>query len=428
MAVRPRSSGTLESLDPALLIGESEPMTSDDASLTVDPPVRVALVGTRGWGEVHLAEITSLQSAGRVRLVGVVDVREPDPVAADENRAPWFPTLGALLDGLSGTQKPEIVVIATPIPTHAPLAREALSAGCDVLLEKPPVTSLAEHRELVAAAARADRSVQVGFQAHGGEGIARLRRIVTGEELGPVRAVTAYGAWSRDRAYYARSPWAGRRRMNGARVADGVSTNPLAHGIHAALAVAGIEGMSGIARVVTELRHAHDIEADDTTFLRIDPPAEGVPPVLAALTTAGPAHPDPWIEVVAEHGRARLYYTADRAEITGDDGAVQEESYERSSLLENLIEHARDRSVPLISDLASTEAFSTVLEATQAVPDPRPIAPEHVTWTGEGSTARPIVRDIEHWLEQALAEGRPFSQIGAPWADAEAIVEWAPPR
>ena len=45
----------------------------------------------------------------------------------------------------------EAVVIATPVPTHYALAKQALEAGKHVLVEKPPAMKGAEMDELVRA-------------------------------------------------------------------------------------------------------------------------------------------------------------------------------------------------------------------------------------------------------------------------------------
>ncbi|MFE5775639.1 Gfo/Idh/MocA family protein [Brachybacterium sp. NPDC056505] len=401
----------------------------------------LALIGTRGFGAVHLRQMAPLRESGRIRLVGVVDVAEPEPGIG----APWFPSLAALLEGAD--QAPEVLIIATPITTHADLAREGLAAGCHLYLEKPPVPSLVDHEDLLRAAGEAGRVVQVGFQARGGGGAARMRELLASGALGEVRSVDAFGAWMRDRAYYARSPWAGRRRMDGRRVADGVATNPLAHAVDLALQIAGISRTSDIARITTELRRAHDIEADDTTYLRVDPAGPGSF-VQAALVTTAPSQGDPWIEIRGEKGRARLEYTTDRLELVDASGVRTQESLDRRDLLVDLLDHLdrldhrdgpdhrdgrEDSSAPLLSPLESTEAFTTVLEATQSGPDPRPIGPEHVTWVGEGEAAHPVVRDVEDWMGRALHAGAPFSRIGAPFADPDAVHETtasalAPPR
>src|SRR5690625_2219253 len=238
--------------------------------MTATAPVRIALIGTRGYGKTHLQNLERLTAAGLAELIGVVDIAEP----LEQLRGIWHRDLAALL-AAHAQAPPEVVIIATPIDTHVPLARQALAAGCHVYLEKPPVPALEDHWSLLEAAEAADRAVQVGFQARGGAGVDALREQLRSGALGPVESVRVHGAWTRDRAYYQRSPWAGRRRLEGRRVADGVATNPLAHGVHAGLVIAGIDRIEDIAAITTELRRAHDIEADDTTFLRIDPAGPG---------------------------------------------------------------------------------------------------------------------------------------------------------
>ena len=384
-------------------------------------PVRVALVGTRGFGRVHLENLARLTSAGLAELVGVVDVVDPPAELATIHHR----SLEELLAALPGDRAPEVVIIATPIDTHVPLATAALATGCHVYLEKPPVPELGELRTLQEAAEAAGRSVQVGFQARGGEGVDALIDLVATGQLGEIRSVRAYGAWRRDRAYYQRSRWAGKRRLEGRRVADGVATNPLAHAVHAALAIAGLTRIEDVAAVTTELRRAHDIEADDTTFLRIDPTGTG-PAVVCALTTTAPAQSSPWVEISGPRGSHRLYYTEDRSVRTSADGAREELTHERVDLMENLIAHVRDRQVPLLSSLASTGVFSAVLEAIQTVPDPLPIE-TGVTWRGEGAAAHPVVEHIEETLQAALTAGRPFSELGVSWAREDAVHRWTPP-
>lgn len=400
------------------------------AESTAALPVRVALIGTRGFGRVHLENLERLREAGRAELIGVVDLHEPPA----EVQGIWHRDLAALLAAHVGAP-PEVVVIATPIDTHLPLALQALEAGAHVYLEKPPVPALADHAVLEQAAEAAGRVVQIGFQARGGAGVDALRELVAAGELGEIDTVRVHGAWSRDRAYYRRSPWAGRRRLGGRRVADGVATNPLAHAVHAGLVIAGIDRLEDIAAVTTELRRAHDdIEADDTAFVRIDPVPSGEDTgasrprlsVVCALTTTAPVQAAPWIEVVGPRGTARLSYTEDVLRRTDPDGTVTETRHERTDLVENLLAHMRDPEVPLLCPLPATAPFSAVLEAIQSAPDPAPIAPEHVTWLGEGEAARPVVNGIEEALTAALETGAPFSRSGAAWAREDAIATWRP--
>ena len=389
--------------------------------MTATAPVRIALIGTRGYGKTHLQNLERLTAAGLAELIGVVDIAEP----LEQLRGIWHRDLAALL-AAHAQAPPEVVIIATPIDTHVPLARQALAAGCHVYLEKPPVPALEDHWSLLEAAEAADRAVQVGFQARGGAGVDALREQLRSGALGPVESVRVHGAWTRDRAYYQRSPWAGRRRLEGRRVADGVATNPLAHGVHAGLVIAGIDRIEDIAAITTELRRAHDIEADDTTFLRIDPAGPGAA-VLCALTTTAPVQRPPWVEISGPGGTWRLSYTEDLSWRTGPDGELTEHRHSRTDLVENLLTHVRDPQTALLSPLEASGAFSAVLEAIQSAPDPTVIDPEHVTWIGEGQAAHPVVDDIGDALHTALETGTAFSRNGVSWACADAITTWRPP-
>ena len=51
----------------------------------------------------------------------------------------------------------ELIVIATPNDSHAPLARAALSAGRHVVIDKPFTLDMTEARELISLAERQSR-------------------------------------------------------------------------------------------------------------------------------------------------------------------------------------------------------------------------------------------------------------------------------
>ena len=56
----------------------------------------------------------------------------------------------------------DAVVIATPVPTHYALAKQALEAGKHVLVEKPPAMKGSEMDELVTLAAERDLVLMPG--------------------------------------------------------------------------------------------------------------------------------------------------------------------------------------------------------------------------------------------------------------------------
>ncbi|HHU39427.1 MAG TPA: Gfo/Idh/MocA family oxidoreductase [Propionibacterium sp.] len=374
----------------------------------------VAQVGVRGFGRIHLERIDRLVDLGRITLAATADPGGPP----DGRDVPWYEDLGQLLP----RHDVDIVSIATPIGTHAALSTAAMRAGAHVMLEKPPVASLTEFWRLLRTVKETGRAVQVGFQSLGSAGVARMRELLMDGTLGEVTAINARGAWVRDRAYYGRAAWAGKRTVRGERVADGVATNPLAHAIATALAIARTTGIDDLVTVTTEMYHAHDIEADDTSFVRIDL-ADG-PPICAALTLCATEQVPPTVSLVGTRGTAEFSYTTDELTLTVD-GTSTHEAFGRTDLLENLVDHL-STGQPLLVPLDETVGFTCVLEATQDRSAPRGITPHHVTWVGEDDGAHPVVAGIEHWLDEALRTQRGFAAAGAPWADAAAVETWYP--
>lgn len=118
---------------------------------------KIALVGAGYWGPKLLRNLVGL--VGGERVV-VVDRSLP----RIEAMAIEYPTIGAhlTLEAALENEPVEAVIVATPVGTHADLARQALAAGCHVLVEKPLTDSTASAAELVALSAEARRALMVG--------------------------------------------------------------------------------------------------------------------------------------------------------------------------------------------------------------------------------------------------------------------------
>ncbi|NEA34568.1 Gfo/Idh/MocA family oxidoreductase [Streptomyces sp. SID13031] len=371
-------------------------MTGPSASLP-----RVAVVGVHGHGASHVHQAAKLAAAGRCRLVALVDPRPPTPDQLAGQDLNVYPDLPALLQA----EQVDLVVISTPIHTHAPLAELALRAGADVLLEKPPVASMGEFERLTRVLEETGRSCQVGFQAQGSGAVLALAAMVADGALGEIRGIGATGTWVRKQAYWQRARWAGRRTLDGVPVVDGVVTNAFAHSVAAALLVDGSGRAEEVREVETELYRANPIEADDTSTVRIRT-TRGTS-ILAAFTLCAAGDSPPRVTVYGSDGHAVLRYMSDELEVGGTTT-----QYDRDDLLENLLDHRRD-GVPLLSPLTETGGFTRVLDAIRSAPAPRPISAD---WEGSGDERHPVVPGVEKWIEQAAERQALFSELGAPWA------------
>jgi len=83
----------------------------------------------------------------------------------------------------------DAVVIATPVPTHYPLAKRALEAGKHVFVEKPPAMRAVEMDELVQLAADGDRVLMPGHLLLYHPAVLKLKELVASGELGDVLCV-----------------------------------------------------------------------------------------------------------------------------------------------------------------------------------------------------------------------------------------------
>ncbi|HEU4668016.1 MAG TPA: Gfo/Idh/MocA family oxidoreductase [Arthrobacter sp.] len=369
---------------------------------------RVALVGVHGFGTHHLRNLERLQAGGAVELLAVADPQPPETGSLPPSAA-VYPGLAELL---AATPELDLVIVATPIQTHAPLALAALRTDADLYLEKPPVASLADFNRLCEAASASGRSVQIGFQSLGSHALHAMEDLLAAGTIGTLQGISATGRWVRDLAYYKRSRWAGKRSIGGVDVVDGVATNPLAHAVATALRIAGARTTADLVSVETELYRANDIESDDTSVIRIRT-SSGLP-ITCALTICASGSVEPYVTLQGSTGTAVFHYTEDRLTLTTASG-TSEETYGREDLTENILAH-RNGGTPLISPLLDSGAFMLVLEAIRTAPPPTAIADAHVRWEGDGDAAHAVVIDIESALECAGRQHATFSELGIPWA------------
>jgi predicted dehydrogenase len=129
--------------------------------LQAENPISVAVVGVGVFGRNHARVYKELEREGEaVRLVGVVDpnVERADAVAREfDCRA-----FGSVEQMLTTHSEIRAASVAAPTVNHLEVGRALMSAGVDVLIEKPLAASLAETDELVRIAATKKSVVQVG--------------------------------------------------------------------------------------------------------------------------------------------------------------------------------------------------------------------------------------------------------------------------
>ena len=144
--------------------------------------VRVGQAGLGEWGR-NLAR----NFADLAELAWLCDPAngKQDEYHARYPQARWADDFGEMLED------PELdaVVIATPVPTHFELAKQALEAGKHVFVEKPPAMKAPEIDELVTLAGERDLVLMPGHLLLYHPGVQKLKELVDTGELGDVLCV-----------------------------------------------------------------------------------------------------------------------------------------------------------------------------------------------------------------------------------------------
>jgi predicted dehydrogenase len=145
---------------------------------------RVGVVGLGYWGPNLARNFDRLPDA---ELAWLCDASGD----ALERLARAFPSARttASLEDLLGDESLDAVALATPVSTHAELARRVLEAGKNCFVEKPLGQSVEEAERVVGSAREAGRVLMVGHLLEYHPGVKRMSDLIEAGELGDVRYI-----------------------------------------------------------------------------------------------------------------------------------------------------------------------------------------------------------------------------------------------
>ncbi|MGH2370077.1 MAG: Gfo/Idh/MocA family protein, partial [Chloroflexota bacterium] len=139
---------------------------------------RIAIVGAGRRGIAHGRAATRYPNA---QIVAVCD---PDTARAEqlagELGAQPYPNHRAALEA----ERPEVVYLTSPPPTHTEQALDALDAGCALLIEKPVALEMGQVEQIGRAAEAAGKLVVVCQQHRYSAAADRARELLQGRQVG----------------------------------------------------------------------------------------------------------------------------------------------------------------------------------------------------------------------------------------------------
>lgn len=172
--------------------GVADASNRADGSDEATRQIRTAVIGFGTSGRVFHAPFLDADPNYSLDLIVTGDAARR---AAAAVRHPLAEVVATVDDLWAAADRLDLVVIGSPSGTHADLARTALEAGLDVVVDKPFAVTADEGRELVALAERLGRTLTV-FQNRRWDGdFQTVRRLIDAGELGEVRRFESRFEW-----------------------------------------------------------------------------------------------------------------------------------------------------------------------------------------------------------------------------------------
>lgn len=251
--------------------------------------IKIALVGA-GRVAQHYKKMFDSPAVSDFLIVGVCDVDiEAANVLSEHWNCKSFKTISSLLD----ESQPDLVIVLTPSGKHFEHVKQALSANCNVLVEKPATMTPEDAYKLIEIANQKGLMLGVAFQNRMNPAIICLSRAIESSRFGQISTATIRLRWCRYQNYY-EDGWHGTWENDG-----GVINQQAIHHVDALRWLLG----SVDSVCATMKNRANNLEAEDTmvAIIRFQNGALGT---IEATTAARPRDFEASLSVVGSKGIA----------------------------------------------------------------------------------------------------------------------------
>ncbi|MDX2066743.1 MAG: Gfo/Idh/MocA family oxidoreductase [Fimbriimonadaceae bacterium] len=246
--------------------------------LNQDPPKPVgwAILGLGGYATRQI--MPSFSDAKLSKLVAVITGTPEKGVRAREQYGLKDSAVYGYdqWEAIRANPEIEVVYVITPPGTHRDFTLAAIKAGKHVCCEKPMANTVAECDEMIAAAKRANRLLQIGYrshyQTHNLAAIEACRRT-----LGTLRSITSEHGFNMPAG-----TWRTQRKLSG----GGALWDIGIYGVQAARYLAGEEPTEVMA-MAHRLAQPRFDEVDDVTHMMLAFPSGVVASVSTGYSWAG---------------------------------------------------------------------------------------------------------------------------------------------
>lgn len=383
--------------------------------------IRIGLIGVGGFGTQHLKRIKQFAEEGKAELKAVcnrnINSKQELLQRIGFGDVPQYNDIDSFL---RAGEALDLVIIATPFSLHKTMCCEVLSAGYNVLVEKPPAVTVQDVREILEAEKHSAGFCAVGFQHTAEQSFVYLVNRLRQGAVGEILSIHASAAVYRCLAYFKRNSWAGKMMERGEYILDGTVNNQFSHLINNCLLVAGLRGKDCGAPewVQAELYRANDIECEDTSSIRILTKGKVQIDFGSSLCCVTQEVPHLWIE--GDDGTAywdydgKIEFYHKNAKEPFEAKCIRSDA--ETDMYNNIFDHISGKNEEVTCPLKLSENF--VLASNLAFESSRMthrIDARFITRTDVGGNPTVVIHGINHMIHRCVNEKKMFSECGVEW-------------
>lgn len=248
------------------------------------------MVGCGSIGERH-----AKLAAEKGELVAVCDVDERKVKAFSKTYACFgYTSLNDMLRQVIA----DALIVCTPNGLHATHSIDGLNHQLHVLCEKPMAITSADGKQMIKAAEKANRHLQIVKQNRFNPPVVAVKKLLQANKLGQIYSIQLNCFWNRGVKYYQQSNWRGTKALDG-----GVLFTQFSHFIDLLYWFFG--ELKKVKGTVSNIAHGEVIEIDDTGVFTFITEA-GVPGTLHYSTNTKNKNYEGSITILAEKATIKI--------------------------------------------------------------------------------------------------------------------------
>lgn len=279
------------------------------------------------------------------------------------------------------TENPDIVAIATESGKHASIALDCISAGCNVIIEKPIALSLSDATAIIEAGEKKGVYVCANHQNRFNKSVQYIRSALESGRFGHLSHGAAHVRWNRGKEYYEQAPWRGTWAQDG-----GCLMNQCIHNIDLLRWMMG-DNVDEVYAITDQLFHPY-LEAEDLG-LAIVKFANGSYGLIEGTTNVFPKNLEESLYLFGEKGTVKAAGTSVNIieEWSFLDGIDDPETvklqfsenppniygFGHSPLYAEMIKSIKYKRKPLVDGEAGRRALELVLAIYKSAAEHRPV-------------------------------------------------------